>query len=46
VGVEHRLLAWPLGTEGRKSMSGAAIVDPDDTVVAVCESLWITLPTR
>lgn len=43
-GVEHVLMAWPLGREGRKAHSGAAILGPDGELCAVARALWIALP--
>jgi hypothetical protein len=42
-GVDHVLMAWPLGRDGRKAHSGAAIVDPDGRVCARAQALWIAL---
>ncbi|WP_354699349.1 hypothetical protein DSM112329_05063 [Paraconexibacter sp. AEG42_29] len=45
VGVEHLLLAWPLGRDGRKAHSAAAVVAPDGTICARSRALWIALPS-
>ena len=42
-GVEHVVLAWLVGREGRKSLGAAAIYDPDGRVCALGEGLWIRL---
>jgi hypothetical protein len=44
IGVEHVLMAWPLGRDGRKAHSGAAVIGPDGGVCARAQALWIALP--
>jgi hypothetical protein len=44
VGDECRVVAWPLGQEGRKLTAGAALLSPDGQVLAAARALWITVP--
>lgn len=41
--TDHVLLAWALGSEGRKKHSAAAIVGPDGAVRARARAVWIAL---
>jgi hypothetical protein len=43
-GDECRVVAWPLGQEGRKLTAGAALLGPDGQVLAAAKALWITIP--
>jgi hypothetical protein len=43
-GDECRVIAWPLGQEGRKLAAGSALLDPDGRVLAAAAALWITVP--
>jgi hypothetical protein len=43
-GDECRVVAWPLGYDGRKLTAGAALVGPQGRVLAAAEALWITVP--
>jgi hypothetical protein len=42
-GADHVLVAWRLGSEGRKHRAGAALFDAGGTRLAHAEALWITL---
>jgi hypothetical protein len=39
----HVVVAWPLGADGRKKRSAAALADASGRVCAVAEALWIEL---
>jgi hypothetical protein len=43
-GDECRVVAWPLGRDGRKLTAGTALLGPDDRVLAAAEAVWITVP--
>jgi hypothetical protein len=43
-GDECRVVAWPLGQEGRKLTAGTALIGPDGQVLAAARALWITVP--
>ncbi|MFI5890857.1 hypothetical protein ACIA5D_12150 [Actinoplanes sp. NPDC051513] len=43
-GDECRVVAWPLGHEGRKLTAGSALLGPDGRVLAAAKALWITVP--
>ncbi len=40
-GEEHVVIAWPIATEGRKRLAGAAILAADGQALAVAEALLI-----
>lgn len=40
-GQEHVVIAWPLGTEGRKRLAGAAVISADGETLAVAEALLL-----
>jgi hypothetical protein len=40
-GTEYRVVAWPVGRDGRKLTAGSAVLGPDGEVVAAARSLWI-----
>jgi hypothetical protein len=42
-GQEHVLVAWKLGSEGRKHRAVSAVHDSDGACLALAEALWITL---
>lgn len=42
-GVEHVVMAWLLGREGRKSRGAAALISPGGEVCGISEGLWIEL---
>jgi hypothetical protein len=39
-----RVVAWPIGRNGRKLTAGSALLDPDDAVLATARTLWLTVP--
>lgn len=43
VGEEYVVLAWPIGSEGRKKTSGVALYDRDGKVLARGYQVWITI---
>ncbi len=43
-GEEYRVLAWPIGRDGRKLTAGSALVGRGDAVLAVAETVWLTVP--
>jgi hypothetical protein len=43
-GEECRVLAWPMGRDGRKLAAGSALLDADGAVLATARTLWITVP--
>jgi hypothetical protein len=44
VGDECRLIAWPIGRDGRKLMAGSALLGPGGEVLAVAKTVWLTVP--
>lgn len=44
VGEECRLLAWPIGRDGRKLMAGSAVLGRGGDVLAVASTVWLTVP--
>jgi hypothetical protein len=40
-GNEHVVIAWPIGTEGRKRHAGSAVLSPDGEAVAMAQALLI-----
>lgn len=46
-GAEHVVLGLAVGSEGRKTRTASALVDPDGRVIGRAEHLWITVdPAR
>lgn len=43
VGEKVRVIGWSLGTERRKAFAGTALIDSQDTVVAVARAIWIAI---
>jgi hypothetical protein len=43
-GQECRVVAWPLGRNGRKLAAGSALLDADGAVLATARTVWITVP--
>ena len=43
-GLACRVVAWPIGRNGRKLAAGSALVDPDGAVLATARTLWVTVP--
>jgi hypothetical protein len=41
--VEHVLLAWLIGREGRRAISASALVDPDGRICARARAVWIAV---
>jgi hypothetical protein len=41
VGEEHVVIAWPIGTDGRKRKAGASVLSPEGTPLAVARALMI-----
>jgi hypothetical protein len=39
-----RVIAWPLGRDGRKLTAGSALFGPGGEVLAVAEAVWLTVP--
>jgi hypothetical protein len=44
VGDECRVVAWPIGRDGRKLTAGSALLGPDDEVLAEARAVWLTVP--
>jgi hypothetical protein len=44
VGDECRVIAWPIGRDGRKLTAGSALLGPDDEVLAEARTVWLTVP--
>ncbi|HKS99042.1 MAG TPA: hypothetical protein VJT31_05865 [Rugosimonospora sp.] len=44
VGEEYRVIAWPIGQDGRKLTAGTALLGPGDGVLAVAHAVWLTVP--
>ena len=42
-GEEHRVVAWPLGREGRKAYGASAVLDAAGEVRAIGRAVWIAL---
>lgn len=42
-GVEHVVMAWPIGIDGRKGYAGSAVVSADGDVLALARALLIEL---
>ena len=43
-GHEYVMVAWKLGSEGRKHRAVSAVHDSDGACLAIAEALWITIP--
>jgi hypothetical protein len=46
VGDECLVVAWPIGRDGRKLTAGSALLRSDGEVLAVAETVWLTVPRR
>jgi hypothetical protein len=46
IGDECQVIAWPIGRDGRKLTAGSALVGWDGEVLAVAETVWLTVPHR
>ncbi|WP_246122119.1 hypothetical protein [Actinoallomurus bryophytorum] len=44
VGDECQVIGWPIGRDGRKLTAGSALLGSDGEVLAVAETVWITVP--
>jgi hypothetical protein len=44
IGEECQVIAWPIGRDGRKLSAGSALLGPDGEVLAVAETVWLTVP--
>ncbi|MGZ4550047.1 MAG: hypothetical protein ACXVX8_04835 [Blastococcus sp.] len=44
-GQECRVVAWPLGRNGRKLTAATALLDPRGAVLATARTLWLTVPS-
>jgi hypothetical protein len=42
-GRDYIVAAWPLGGQGRRHRAGAALYEREGGLVALAESVWITL---
>lgn len=42
-GQECRVVAWPLGRDGRKLAAATALLGPDGAVLATARTLWLTV---
>lgn len=43
VGERYRVIAWPMGRDGRKLTAGSALLGPGDEVLAVASTVWLTV---
>jgi hypothetical protein len=43
-GDQCRVIAWPVGGDGRKLTAGSALLGPGGEVLAVARAVWITVP--
>lgn len=43
IGHRYVSMAWPLGSDGRKSWAGTALIDEHGTAVAVARQTWIAV---
>jgi len=41
IGEEHILMSWPLGIDGRKAVSGVALLTAGGDVLAAAKAMWI-----
>jgi len=44
VGDVCQVIGWPIGRDGRKLTAGSALLRSDGEVLAVAETVWLTLP--
>jgi hypothetical protein len=44
IGDECQVIGWPIGRDGRKLMAGSALLGSDGEVLAVAETVWLTVP--
>jgi hypothetical protein len=44
LGDECRVIAWPIGHQGRKLVAGSALLGPTGRVLAVARTVWLTVP--
>jgi hypothetical protein len=44
VDVEHVLVAWALGRDGRRATSASAVIGPDGEVCARGQAIWFAVP--
>jgi len=44
VGDECQVIAWPIGRDGRKLTAGSALLGSGGEVLAVAETVWLTVP--
>jgi hypothetical protein len=44
VGDECRVIAWPIGRDGRKLTAGSALLGPHGQVLAAARTVWLTVP--
>jgi len=44
VGDQCRLIAWPIGRDGRKLTAGSALLGPRGESLATASAVWITVP--
>jgi hypothetical protein len=42
--VDHVLLSWVLGREGRRATTASALIGPDGEVCARAEAIWFAMP--
>jgi len=40
------VLGWPLGSDGRKRLSGTAVYAADGRLIAVAQAVWIEVPSQ
>lgn len=45
-GDQCRVIAWPIGRDGRKLTAGSALLGPDGEVLATASTLWLTVPRQ
>jgi hypothetical protein len=45
-GDQCRVIAWPIGRDGRKLTAGSAVLGPDGEVLATASTLWLTVPRQ
>ncbi len=44
--LEHRVLGWQTGEDGKKMFAGSVLVDPAGEVCAAAHATWFGMPTR
>jgi hypothetical protein len=43
-GDHCRVIAWPVGRDGRRLTAGSALLGPSGEVIAAARAVWLTVP--